>query len=117
MNILSFDWNSVILVAVSAVITLLLRAFPFIVFGGKRKMPDRVKRVADLLPAAIMGVLVIYCFKADLLSIPTGLNNSLVAAIVATVATVGVHIWRRNTLISIATGTVIYMVLLRVLPF
>lgn len=110
-------WMDVILVATSAILTLLLRTFPFIVFGGKGQMPAPVKKVADLLPAAIMGVLVIYCLKGDLLSITVGINNSLIGALVATVAVIGVHLWRRNTLISIAVGTAIYMVLIRVLPF
>ena len=109
--------NSVILVAVSALVTLLLRAFPFMVFGRKGQMPASVKKVADLLPAAIMGVLVIYCVKTDILSITGGITSSFIASFVAIVFVVLVHLLRRNTLISIAVGTIIYMVLIRVLPF
>ena len=108
--------NGIILVAVAAVVTLLLRALPFIVFR-KGTMPAPIKKVAELLPAAIMGVLVIYCLKGDVYSFLTGINASTIGALVATVFVVAVHLWRRNTLISISVGTVIYMVLIRVLPY
>lgn len=103
--------HTIILVAVSVLVTVLLRAFPFLVFNGKKEMPKGVKIVADSLPPAIMGVLVIYCLKDYILS-P---GSTSVAAAVAVVAVVILHLWRRNVLMSIAAGTFIYMILIRAL--
>lgn len=113
---MQFNWYTVILIAITAVITFLLRAIPFMIFGGGKQMPDKVKKVADLLPAAIMAVLVIYCIKSDLLTIKSEFDVATLGTVVALVVVVGVHLWKRNTLISIASGTVVYMVLIRVLP-
>lgn len=113
---MQFNWYTVMLIAITAVITFLLRAIPFMIFGGGKQMPDRVKKVADLLPAAIMTVLVIYCIKAELLSIATGVSITAIGSAVALLVVVAVHLWKRNTLVSIGVGTVIYMVLIRVLP-
>ena len=109
--------NPLVLVLVAAVVTFVLRAAPFIIFGKDGKMPPAVKKVADLLPAAIMGVLVIYCVKADIISLIN--SNGIVspiASLVALLAVTIVHLWKRQTLLSIATGTIVYMVLIRVLP-
>lgn len=116
---------SVILVIVAAVITLLLRAFPFMIFGGKRELPEAVQKTAVLLPTAIMSVLVIYCLRADIYNGSTMImahaldSQQFINAIAAAIAAAGViivHLVKRQTLLSIAAGTVIYMVLIRVLP-
>ena len=102
---------AVVSILTSAVITLGLRAFPFLVFGKQRRMPDKLARLGDMLPSAIMAVLVIYCLKdvgSDLrgIAFPKG-----IAVVVVAVS----YKWKHNTLISIAVGTSRYMVLLRVL--
>ena len=115
--------HSIILVLVAAVVTLMLRAFPFVVFGGKSDMPKFVKRIADILPAAIMSVLVVYCIKGDVTGLQSfvmsGNTESLVSAFATVIALCGVvliHLKKRQTLLSIATGTVIYMALIRLIP-
>lgn len=114
--------DSLILVLTAAVMTFLLRAIPFIVFSGGRQMPPRLRRVVGFLPAAIMGVLVIYCLKGDIISTQAMISSKETAGIGGVLATlaallvvVGVHLKKRNTLLSIAAGTIVYMVLLRVL--
>lgn len=114
--------GSLILVLTAAVMTFLLRAIPFIVFSGGRQMPLRIKRVVGLLPAAIMGVLVIYCLKGDIISAQAMISSKetagiggVLATVAALLVVVGVHLKKRNTLLSIAAGTIVYMVLLRVL--
>jgi len=113
---MQFNWYTVMLIAITAVITFLLRAFPFMIFGGGKQMPDKVKKVADLLPPAIMAVLTVYCVKGDLLTIQTGFNIASIGTVVALIVVVAFHLWKRNTLLSIGLGTVVYMVLIRVLP-
>ena len=103
--------HSILLIAIAVVVTFGLRAVPFVIFGGKRTMPDAVKRVADLLPAAIIAVLVIYCLKADILTFGTGTLASALGAITVML----LHLWKRNILISIFFGTAVYMAMLHLL--
>ena len=98
-------------VLVSAVCTFILRARPFLAFNGERNMPLWLDRLGQVLPAAIMAVLIVYCLKdvgSDLrgIAFPKG-----IAVVVVAVS----YKWKHNTLISIAVGTSLYMVLLRVL--
>lgn len=102
--------HSILIVAVAALTTVFTRAFPFLIFGGKRKVPDVVQYLGKVLPCAIMAILVVYCFKGvHIFSGSHGLPEFLAAALVA-----GLHIWKRNTLLSIGCGTVFYMILIQV---
>lgn len=105
--------HALLLVLVAAVVTLALRALPFLIFGGSRKMSPKIKTIADSLPPAIMGVLVIFCLKSPLLVIRTDLITAVIS-LVSVLAVVLVHLWKKNTLLSIFVGTVIYMILIRV---
>lgn len=97
---------SAILVAVMSVVTVLLRAAPFLVF--RRKAPAYVLYLGRVLPAAIIGMLVIYCLKdINLLSAPFGAPELIAGLLV-----VGLHAWKRNILLSILAGTVCYMLLI-----
>lgn len=98
-----------VLILTASIVTIALRAFPFVLFGGNRQMPPVIHKIADLMPPAIIAVLVVYCLKNSIVNVTM---ESLAAAI-ATVATVIVHLWKRNTLASIAIGTILYMVCLR----
>ena len=104
--------DTMILIAVVAVITFILRAIPFAVFGGKKEMPETVRQVAELLPAAIIAVLVIYCIKSDLVLPGMGTIATMTAVLVVVI----LHLWKRNILLSIFGGTVVYMGLLHLLP-
>lgn len=100
---------SALLIAVVAIVTLLLRVLPFIIFGGKRKTPEIVTYLGKVLPYAIMGMLVVYCLKdISITSFPFGIPE-----VIASSAVVLLHLWKRNTLISVGGGTVLYMVLIQ----
>lgn len=113
--------DSAILVFIAALITLILRALPFLIFNGKREMPKGIKKVVDVLPTAIMAVLVVYCLKGDITNtknLALGLSTewkSLVSVLLALIGVVIAHLWKRNTLLSIVVGTAIYMLLLRIM--
>ena len=95
------------LVAVMSVVTILLRAAPFLVF--KKKAPAYIIYLGRVLPAAIIGMLVIYCLKdINLLSAPFGAPELIAGLLV-----VGLHAWKRNILLSILAGTASYMLLIR----
>lgn len=100
---------TLVLILTASVVTIILRALPFVLFGGNRQMPAVVHKVADLMPPAIIAVLVVYCLKNSIVNITM---ESLSAAFAA-IATTLVHLWKRNTLASIAVGTIIYMVCIR----
>lgn len=101
--------HSVLIVAVTAAVTIALRFLPFLIFGEKRKTPPLVAYLGQVLPYAIMGMLVVYCLKGmDLTAAPFGIPEIIGCAVVA-----GLHVWKRNTLLSIGLGTVCYMLLVQ----
>lgn len=103
------DLHSGLLVAVIVLVTVLLRALPFIIFGGKRKTPGFITYLSQVLPCAIIGMLVVYCLRGvELFKAPYGLPELLAGG-----AVVVLHLWKKNTLLSIALGTVLYMLLVQ----
>ena len=101
--------HSVLIVAIAALITAGLRFLPFLIFGEKRKTPEVIEKLGKLLPYAIMGMLVVYCLKdIQLTSAPFGIPEIIGCAVVALL-----HIWKRNTLLSIGAGTACYMLLVQ----
>ena len=98
-----------LMVAVIALVTLFLRSLPFLLFGGKRKTPVFITYLSNVLPYAIMGMLVVYCLRnPNFLAAPHGLPEVIACGAVALL-----HLWKRNTLLSIALGTVLYMFLVQ----
>lgn len=101
--------HSVLTIAVIALVTIGLRFLPFYLFGGKRKSPEIMVYLGRALPYAIMGMLVVYCYKGiSVLTKPYGLPELWAGALV-----VLLHMWKRNTLLSIVAGTVVYMLLIQ----
>ena len=100
--------QTVSVVLVAAVCTFATRLFPFALFGGKKEVPKFVRYLGDILPTAIIGVLIVYCLK----DFTGGDINVILPQIIAVALTAGVHLWRKNTLLSIAVGTIGYMLLI-----
>lgn len=99
----------VITIALIVLGTMLTRFLPFILFPAGRKTPKYVTYLGKALPGAIFGLLVIYCLKnVSLLSGSHGLPELISIALVA-----ALHLWRRQMLLSIAAGTVCYMLLVQ----
>ena len=96
-------------VAVVALVTAGLRFLPFIIFSGGRKTPAFVGRLGAVLPAAVMAMLVVYCLKGVTFASAEGWIPSFIGVSV----TAGLHVWKRNTLLSIVSGTVVYMLLVQ----
>lgn len=96
-------------ILVMAAVTALLRFLPFWVFRNNERRPAVITYLGTVLPYGVMGMLVVYCLKnVSLLTAPHGLPEFLAVAVVA-----GLHIWKRNTLLSIFGGTAFYMVLVQ----
>ena len=100
---------AIAMIAVIALVTAALRFLPFFIFRGNRQTPKYIEYLGKVLPYAIMGMLVVYCLKGITF---TALENWL-PYFLATAAVVLLHLWKRNTLLSIITGTVLYMVLVQ----
>lgn len=101
--------HAVLLIAVIALVTAGLRFLPFLIFGENRKTPPLIAYLGQVLPFAIMGMLVVYCLKGvSFTAAPFGIPEFIGCAVVA-----GLHLWKRNTLLSIIGGTVCYMVLVQ----
>ena len=98
-------------VAVIALVTAAIRFLPFLVFKNGRAAPKLVVKLGRLLPFAVMGMLVVYCLKDVRF---TSLSGFLPALIASTVVC-GAYIWKRNTLISIISGTLCYMLLVQLI--
>lgn len=98
-------------VLVSGACTFLIRLAPFALFGGKRDMPSAVRRLAMRMPAAIIAVLVVYCLKG----LPASDAANAAVTLASVLIVVLLHLWKKNTLLSIAGGTILYMLLLRVI--
>ena len=99
--------RSAVLVAVMALVTMALRFLPFLVF--RKRTPPYITYLGRVLPAAIIGMLVIYCLKdVSFLAAPHGLPE-----LAAVGCVVGIQIWKRNSILSILSGTAVYMALLR----
>lgn len=99
--------HAAILVAVMAAVTMLLRFLPFLVF--RKKTPPYIAYLGEVLPAAIIGMLVVYCLKDTVVTRPPFGAPELIAGL----AVVGLQAWRRSSLLSILGGTAIYMVLVQ----
>lgn len=98
-------------IAVAAAVTAALRFAPFLIFGSGRQTPKLVTYLGKVLPYAIMGMLVVYCLKdVSVATAPFGIPELLGCLIVAVL-----HIWKRNTLLSIGAGTVCYMLMVQFL--
>ena len=85
------------------------RWLPFLIFDNKTELPGIIEYMGKVLPAAMMGLLVIYCFK----DYDFSKTEVLIPALAGAVSVAAVHLWKRNTVLSISVGTIIYMVLLR----
>ena len=101
--------HAALIIAVSGAVTLLLRFLPFLIFGGKRETPPYIVYLGKVLPYAIMGMLVIYCLRGISFTAAANFLPELIACAVVVLA----HVWKRNTLLSIISGTVCYMLLVQ----
>lgn len=106
--------HGVIAIVIMICVTAALRFIPFVVFNGKRETPKLITYLGKTLPAAIMGMLVVYCLKGVEFTKNVGLEGWL-PALIASLSVVLSYIWKKNTLLSIILGTAIYMLLLRVM--
>ena len=104
-------WQVVVVILMVALGAQLTRWLPFLLFPENKKPPEMVLYLGKVLPAAVMGLLVVYCLRnTNFLAAPHGLPEVLAVAAVA-----ALHWWKGNVLVSIAGGTALYMLLVQVI--
>lgn len=101
--------QQIITIGLCALGTMATRFLPFLLFSPKKPTPNYIQYLGKALPAAVFGMLVVYCLKnVSLVSGNHGLPEFLAIA-----AVVALHLWKRQMLLSIAGGTALYMVLVQ----
>lgn len=100
--------HGILIIAVVALVTALTRFLPFLVFPEGKPVPKLIDYLSRVLPCAVTGMLVVYCLKdVSITASPHGLPELIAGA-----AVVLSYIWKKNTLLSILGGTVIYILLI-----
>jgi len=89
--------------------TVLTRALPFLLFPENKEIPHYMTYLADILPFTIIGMLVVYCLKnISIVKAPFALPEAISIAVI-----IVLHIWKKNTLLSIGSGALLYMLLVQ----
>lgn len=101
--------QQIIIIAMVVLGTMMTRFLPFLVFPVGKPTPKYIQYLGKVLPSAVIGLLVIYCFKdVRFLSESYGIPELIGVAVVALL-----HFWKRSMLLSIAGGTIVYMILVQ----
>lgn len=101
--------QQIITIAMVVLGTMLTRFLPFLIFPSGKPTPHYVQYLGKVLPSAVIGLLVMYCFKdVSLLSGSHGIPELIGVAVVAML-----HLWKKKMLLSIAGGTIVYMILVQ----
>ncbi len=100
---------SFLIILLIAFTTFATRVAPFLIFPKGKEIPKTIQYLGKVLTPAIIGMLVVYCLRnTAILSAPHGIPELIAVVVVAVL-----HIWKRNNLLSIGVGTVLYMVLIQ----
>ncbi len=101
--------HSLQIILVVAGVTFLTRALPFIMFPANKPLPKLLIYIGNVLQGSVMGMLVVYCFRnTTVIHWPFALPE-----LIASVFVIGMYLWRKNILLSVGLGTVLYMVLVQ----
>ena len=103
--------EQILTILIMSIATILTRSLPFLLFSKKEKVPTYIHYLGDVLPAALFGFLIIYCLK----DVSLGNHQEIIFTAIAIAVTVGVHKWKKQMLLSIASGTICYMLLVQLL--
>jgi len=98
-----------LVILTAAAVTFLTRLAPFALFGRAQRLPGPAAYLGGVLPASIIAVLIVYCLK----TISFAACASFAPQLIAAAAVAGLHLWKRNNLLSIGAGTVLYMLLVQ----
>lgn len=101
--------QQIVTIAMCVLATLLTRFLPFVVFRANKPTPKYIQYLGKVLPGAIFAMLIVYCLKD--VSIFEGSHG--LPELIAIAITVVLHLWKRQMILSIAAGTISYMLLIQ----
>lgn len=101
--------QEVMTIALCVLATMITRFLPFLVFKEGAETPKYIQYLGKALPAAIFGMLVVYCLKG--VSFTSGAHG--LPELISIAVTVTLHLWKRQMLLSISAGTICYMLLVQ----
>ena len=102
--------HALIVILIMGVVTFATRIVPVLIFGRGGKVPDYIMYLGRTVPYTAMGLLIVYCLKdVKVTSAPYALPEIIAMAIV-----IGTYLWKRNSIVSVVAGTVIFMFLVQV---
>ena len=100
---------SIAIILAVAATTFATRVFPFLIFPKGKEIPQIIQYLGKVLTPAIIGMLVVYCLKSTtIIQAPHGIPEFIAVTVTAVL-----HVWKRNNLLSIGTGTILYMFLIQ----
>ena len=102
--------HAIIIIAVMGGVTLATRVLPVLVFGRSEKIPEFILYLGKVIPYTAMGLLIVYCLRD--VSVLHGSHG--LPELIAMAAVTGSYLWKRNAILSVIIGTVLYMFLLQV---
>lgn len=89
--------------------TMAMRFLPFLIFPAGKPTPKYIRYLGKVLPGAVFGMLVIYCLKTvSVTTFPFGIPELIGIAVTA-----GLHLWKKQMILSMGAGTIVYMVLVQ----
>lgn len=101
--------QQILTIAAVSLGTILTRFLPFLVFPAGKPTPKYIHFLGKFLPSAVFGLLVVYCLKnVSFIAAPYGIPEAIAIAVV-----IALHLWKKQILLSIAGGTVVYMLLIQ----
>ena len=101
--------HAIIVILVMGFVTLSTRILPVLIFSRKTKVPDLILYLGKVVPYTAMGLLLVYCLRD--ISIFSG--SHALPEVIALVVVAGTYRWKRNTILSVVIGTVLYMLLIQ----
>ncbi len=101
--------EQIITISMCVLGTMLTRFLPFALFRSNRPTPPYVQYLGKVLPGAIFAMLVVYCLR----NVTPLEGNHGLPELLAVLVTVGLHVWKRRMILSIAGGTICYMLLVQ----
>ncbi len=119
--------QAIVSIAVMAIVTFLTRFLPFLLFDRGEAPPKIVLYLGRVLPPAVIAMLIIYCLRSPAVNLLPGWLEEMsgwwtgvlaflyqwAPQIISGLVTVILHIWKRNNLLSIFSGTILYMILVQ----
>ncbi|AWP54746.1 TPA: branched-chain amino acid transporter permease [Haemophilus influenzae] len=103
--------EQIITIGICIVAVQFTRLLPFFVFPVNRPIPQYIRYLGKVLPPAMFGMLVVYCYKN--IDILTGYHG--IPDLLAGIVVLGLHFWKKNMFLSIAIGTLFYMALVQLI--